>query len=161
MRLKRPHGYANPGGFDYERWLFQQRISATGYVRRDARNRRLDRDAAGFLAGLRRHIAAQFDALEPGPDSLPLIRALTIGERGTLTPAHWDTLRATGTSHLMAISGLHISLVAGLVFGLVRLVWSRLWALAETVPAPRAAALAALLAAMLYAGLAGLGIPTR
>lgn len=161
VRLKRPHGYANPGGFDYERWLFQQRISASGYVRQDARNRRLDRDAAGFIAGLRRHIGAQFDALVPGPDSLPLIRALTIGERGTLTPAHWDTLRATGTSHLMAISGLHISLVAGLVFGLVRLAWARLGTLAETVPAPRAAALAALLAAILYAGLAGLGIPTR
>jgi competence protein ComEC len=161
VRLKRPHGYANPGGFDYERWLFQQRISATGYVRQDTRNRRLGPDAAGVMAGLRRYIAAQFDALEPGPGSLPLIRALTIGERGTLTPAHWDTLRATGTSHLMAISGLHISLVAGLVFGLVRLAWARLGPLTETVPAPRAAALAALLAASLYAGLAGLGIPTR
>ncbi len=161
VRLKRPHGYANPGGFDYERWLFQQRISATGYVRDDARNQRLARDAAGFMAGLRRSIAARFDALAPGPDSLPLIRALTIGERGTLTPTHWDTLRATGTSHLMAISGLHISLVAGLVFGLVRTAWSRLGTPAETFPAPRVAAIAALIAAALYAGLAGLGIPTR
>ena len=161
LRLKRPHGYANPGGFDYERWLFQQRISATGYVRRDARNRRLASDAVGFMAGLRRHIASQFVALEPGSSSLPLIRALTIGERGTLTPAHWDTLRASGTSHLMAISGLHISLVAGLVFWLVRWAWSRLGTFAEIIPAPRAAAVTALLAAALYAGLAGLGIPTR
>jgi competence protein ComEC len=161
VKLKRPHGYANPGGFDYERWLFQQRISATGYVRKDARNRRLAADAAGFMASLRRYIASRFDALDSGSGSLPLIRALTIGERGTLTPAHWDTLRATGTSHLMAISGLHISLVAGLVFGLVRLAWSRMGTLAEILPAPRAAAVAALLAAALYAGLAGLGIPTR
>jgi competence protein ComEC len=161
VRLKRPHGYANPGGFDYERWLFQQRISATGYVRQDARNRRLTHHTAGIMVGLRRHVAAQFDALAPGPDSLPLIRALTIGERGTLTPAHWDTLRATGTSHLMAISGLHISLVAGLVFGLVRLIWARLGIFTEALPAPRAAALVALLAATLYANLAGLGIPTQ
>ncbi len=161
VRLKRPHGYANPGGFDYERWLFQQRISATGYIRDDKRNRRLARDGLGFMAGIRRNIASQFDAIGSAPGSLPLIRALTIGDRGTLAPAHWDTLRATGTSHLMAISGLHISLVAGLVFWLVRLVWSHLGTIAETIPAPRAAAVAALLAATVYAGLAGLSIPTR
>jgi competence protein ComEC len=161
VRLKRPHGHANPGGFDYERWLFQQGISATGYVRDDTRNRRLESRSWTFTDGIRKAIAAYFNSREYAPPGLALIRALTIGDAGAIDTAHWDVLRATGTTHLMVISGTHISLVAGLVFWLTRRVWSCLGGWSETVPATRAAGMIALSAATFYACLTGLGIPSR
>lgn len=166
VRLKRPHGFANPGGFDYERWLFQQGIRATGYVRKDLQhNRRLTAAYLSPISRLRNHLASAFEILQSdaGQNStaLPLIRALTIGDRSAMDAGQWQVLRATGTSHLMAISGLHISLVAGLVFWLACRVWSRCGNLAEWLPARKAAAIAALVAALLYALLSGFGIPAR
>lgn len=161
VRLKRPHGYANPGGFDYERWLFQQRIAATGYVREDGRNQRVQEGARFSATAMRRGLSERLDAVPLESPALALVRALTIGERSHVSTAQWDVLRSTGTSHLMAISGLHISLVAGLAFLLSRLCWSRLGSLPEILPARRSAALLALLAALLYAALAGFSVPTQ
>jgi len=161
VRLKRPHGFANPGGFDFERWLFQQRIRATGYVRKDTRNRRIDAGGVSPVAGFRHRLMRAYDAMGDGNAELAMVRALTIGDRGSLTPAQWQVLRATGTSHLMAISGLHISLVAGIVLWLTGVMWARPGRLTEIVPARKAAAIMALIAALLYALLAGFGIPTR
>ena len=161
VRLKRPHGFANPGGFDFERWLFQQRIHATGYVRSDVRNQRLEVLPFRFGTAQRLAVAEHFNALGTGLPGLGLIRALTIGDRSAVVPEQWDVLRATGTGHLMAISGLHISLVAGMVFWLIRLVWARLGGLTEIIPAGKAAAGLALVAAVWYANLAGWSIPTR
>ncbi len=110
---------------------------------------------------MRRFVAACLDSREQPTPGLALIRAMTIGDRSAIVPAQWEVLRSTGTSHLMAISGLHISLVAGLAFWLMRLVWSRLGALPEVIPSARAAAVLSLLAATCYAFLAGFGIPTR
>jgi competence protein ComEC len=160
VRLKRPYGLANPGGFDYERWLFQQRIRATGYVREDPRNRRLSSGWLSPLANYRNRLIHAFERLSDTAGA-GFVKALTVGERGDIRTAQWQVLNATGTSHLMAISGLHISLVAGLVFWLVRRGWSCLGRMAVRLPAPRAAAVAGLLAAVLYALLAGFGIPAR
>jgi len=160
VRLKRPYGLSNPGGFDYERWLFQQRIHATGYIRPDARNRRLARGRLTPLERYRNRLIGAFARLSDRPGA-GFIKALTVGERGDISAAQWRVLNATGTSHLMAISGLHVSLVAGLVFWVVRGLWSFSTRLAGRLPATRAAAVAALLAALLYALLAGFGIPAR
>ena len=161
VRLKRPHGYANPGGFDYERWLFQQRIVATGYIRDDARNQRLA-EGQRFTAGrVRATLAERLETVPRDSPGLSLVRALTIGDRSRVDAGQWAVLRETGTSHLMAISGLHISLVAGLVFLVSRWCWSLSGALAEAVPSSRSAALPALLAALVYAALAGFSLPTQ
>jgi competence protein ComEC len=161
VRLKRPHGFANPGGFDYEQWLFQQRIRATGYVRNDSRNKRISRGGVSAISGFRHRLMSVYAGLDQDLPGLALVRALTIGDRSAITSVQWDSLRATGTSHLMAISGLHVSLVAGLVFWLARFGWSRSSGLTRRVPAQKAAALLALGAAVLYAVLAGFAIPTR
>jgi competence protein ComEC len=161
VRLKRPHGFANPGGFDYERWLFQQRIRATGYVREDARNRRLATARPAIITAVRNRLQMTMEHLQADMPTMAMIRALTIGDRSAISTTDWAILRNTGTSHLMAISGLHISLAAGLLFWLVRGLWAGAGRFAEAVPARKIAALTAVAGALLYAMLAGFGIPAR
>lgn len=162
VRLKRPHGFRNPGGFDYERWLFQHRIRATGYVRAKSMRQHLGSEPLRYPVQSLRHalLGRLSQALGDRP-AAGIIRALAAGERADISPAQWETLRRTGTSHLVAISGLHIGLVAGLVFWLARGLWRWAGRGAERLPAPKFAALAALLAAAGYAALAGFSIPTQ
>ena len=120
VRLKRPRGLINPGGFDYERWLYQEGYGATGYVR-EGRVATAEIDSIGrqWLI-LRARLAGLVGSAAPTPDAAALLTALTIGERFRFEEPHWRTLQRTGTSHLVAISGLHVGLVAGLVFLLCR-----------------------------------------
>ncbi|MDX1594679.1 MAG: DNA internalization-related competence protein ComEC/Rec2, partial [Gammaproteobacteria bacterium] len=162
LRLKPPRGFRNPGGFDYEGWLFRRGIRATGYVRAHPENRRLG-PAPGpgaALQRLRQRLAGAFDGHLDGSPRRGLVKALALGDREGIGEAQWKVLRETGTSHLVAISGLHLGLVAGLVFAAVRRVWA--WVgLAGWWPAPWAAAWLTLPAVALYAGLAGFTVPTR
>ncbi len=162
VRLKRPHGFMNPGGFDYEGWLFQQRIGATGYVRTSADNRLLSSDRLSYpVQRMRQSLAdAITDQLEQ-PDFKGIVMALAIGERQAITQPQWEVLRKSGTIHLVAISGLHIGLVAGMVFFLTQWLWPRIASATLHWPAPRVAAVAGLLAATFYATLAGFTIPTQ
>ena len=160
VRLKRPRGLVNPGGFDYARWLFQEGYGATGYVRQGS-------PAAHEIGGiarrwlvLRAQLADSIGAAAMSKDAAALQTALSIGERFGFEDSHWRTLQRTGTSHLVAISGLHVGLVAGLIFLLGRWVALRM----PTAAASRNAELAAcasLLAAGLYAALAGFTVPTQ
>jgi len=161
VRLKRPRGRVNPAGFDYEGWLFHNGIAATGYVVRGAGNRLLERARGVGLTALRAGTARTVGERLAGEPMAAIIAALAVGDRAAMTNAQWRVLRVTGTSHLMAISGLHVGLVAGLVYFAV----ARLWCLAVApviwLAAPRAAAYAALAAATGYASLAGFTLPTQ
>ncbi len=161
VRLKRPHGFSNPGSFDYERWLFQRGIQATGYVRGKAENRRLGPAAAYPLARLRERVAGIIDQALPDHAAAGIVKALAVGVRDGISDSQWQVFRATGTGHLMAISGLHIGLVAALSFFLARRLWSLSSRAVLLLAAPRAAALVAMLAATMYAGLAGFALPTQ
>lgn len=162
LRLKPPRGFLNPGGFDFEGWLFQRGLGATGYVRDHPANRSLG-PAAGPRHGLQRLRQRLHGALATALADSPrrgLLTALALGERGAITPGQWTVLRHTGTSHLVAISGLHLGLVAGLFFMLARRAWG--WAgLTRIAPAQLAAAWLTLPLAALYAGLAGFSVPTQ
>ncbi|HKJ22988.1 MAG TPA: ComEC/Rec2 family competence protein, partial [Gammaproteobacteria bacterium] len=162
VRLKRPRGFMNPGGFDYEGWLFRHGIRATGYVREDAANRRLGaRPYAYGLQRLRQTLSAALaEDLKDSPYS-GIITALGVGDRHGISPAQWAVFSATGTTHLMAISGLHVSLVAGILFFVVRRLWARTVLPRWPWPAPKAAAVAALAGAGAYAALAGFSVPTQ
>ncbi len=162
VRLKPPHGFSNPGGFDYERWLFQQGVAATGHVTDADSAVRLDMGPGGqWLNRWRQGLRDRLDALLPSGPAAALVKALVIGDRGGIDPQQWEVFARTGTSHLIAISGLHVGLVAGVVFGLVRFGWSHVAWLVRRFAAPRAAAFAALLAAVAYAGMAGFAISTQ
>ena len=158
IRLKRPHGFMNPGGFDYEAWLFQNRLRATGYVVDDEGNTRLNK-AAGYNPDFVRFVIRNKIREALPPDKLAgFIPALAIGDRSGLSDAQWRVLTATGTNHLIAISGLHIGLVAGFAYLLTLPAWG--W-LRISVPAIRLAAAGAMFTALVYALLAGFSLPTQ
>lgn len=162
VKLKRPWAMRNAGGFDYEQWLFQQGIGATGYVRAQGENRLLQEKVAGHaLDRMRQHLQQAIAAALGEHPLRGVITALAVGERSAINDYQWEVLLATGTNHLVAISGLHVGLVAGLVY----MLFGRLWRLCPgcclRLPAPRAASLLALLAALAYAALAGFAIPTQ
>lgn len=125
LRLKRPRGSVNPHTFDYEAWLLQQGIYATGYVReRDATPEHLGAGGGMSAAvnGLRESLRQRITAVGADGSKLQregLIRALLLGDKSGVGSATQDLLRRTGTAHLLAISGLHVGMVAGvfLLFG--------------------------------------------
>ncbi|RYU58151.1 DNA internalization-related competence protein ComEC/Rec2 [Methylolobus aquaticus] len=160
VKLKRPHGMLNPGGMDYELWLFAHRIGATGYVRENDENQRLA--PRPDLFGFQRWRQALSDALEPVLREARfggILKALVFGDESDITPVQWDVLRKTGTAHLVAISGSHIALIAGWCFALAL----KLAAVAQVSRwAPMTvAAWAGFAGALAYSGLADFAIPTR
>ena len=166
VRLRRPRGLANPGGFDYARWLFQEGHGATGYVRQ-GRSAAHETGGIGAAGGIprqwllfRARLAESIQAAAMSKDAAALQTALSIGERFGFEDSHWRTLQRTGTSHLVAISGLHVGLVAGLIFLLARSIALRM-SVAVASRNAEVAASACLLAAGVYAALAGFTVPTQ
>jgi competence protein ComEC len=160
VRLTRPHGFQNPGGFDYEAHLFQNRLRARGTVRAWLAELP-ERPARYAIDRLRERLGGMIRVALADHPQAGIVTALANGHARGVAPDQWDVLRATGTLHLVAISGLHITLVAGIAFFLA----SRLWALpGYTVlrwPASQVGAVVALAAAAAYAALAGFVIPTQ
>jgi len=161
-RLKRPHGFQNPGGFDYEAYLFRSRIGATGYVRGEQLPERVDAGAGRFaIDALRQRLGERIATALAGNDYAGLVVALANGDGSGIHDEQWEVLRQTGTLHLVAISGLHISLIGGIAFFLGRFLWALPGYTVLRLPAPHAGAIAAMLAATVYAALAGFVVPTQ
>jgi competence protein ComEC len=169
VRLQRPHGNANPGGFDYEVWLLEQGVRATGYVRpAGAANRRLDSfvfSIGNVVEHAREGLRERITRALADKEYAGVIVALVIGDQRGIGQSDWTVFNRTGVSHLISISGLHITMVAGL-FGLaVSSLWRRSFftsaQLPLLLPAQKAAALAGAGIALLYVLLAGFGIPAQ
>ncbi|MES2772248.1 MAG: DNA internalization-related competence protein ComEC/Rec2 [Pseudomonadota bacterium] len=172
VRLKRPHGNANPYGFDYEAWLFERNIRATGYVRANNAHKvdgvptaqRLDEFVwrpAYFVEFLRDVLYQRFMRTLPDAPYVGVLLALTVGEQRIIPNAQWQVFNRTGITHLVSISGLHVTMVAALFAMLVRQLWRRSERLSLAVPAQKAALVAGWLAALFYALLAGFAVPTQ
>lgn len=156
VRLRRPRGFANPGGFDYEGWLFRQGVGATGYVRQGRPVADCRRPPG--LGALRGRIASRVETLLPAGEARAALLALTVGARHRIGDAQWQRYAVTGTSHLMAISGLHVGLAAGFAFVLAWLVQA---AAGRRGNLRDRATLAALLVAGGYAVVSGFAVPAR
>ena len=167
LRLRRPHGLFNPGGFDYEAWLFEQGIGATGSVRDNGRpethptrlglrGRFLD-----HIARMRAAVRERFDRVLGERPATGILAALAVGDQRAIANEEWRLFQRTGVTHLMSISGLHVTLVSGLVAWLVAAGWRRARTVALRLPARKAAALAAVLAALGYTLLAGFAVPAQ
>ncbi len=162
VRLKRRNGFANPGGVDREAQLFREGIGATGYVREDERNARLAPASARYaVTRARGWISGRIREAVRDPQVLGVLQGLAVGDTQAMTPEQWRVFAATGTTHLMAISGLHITMVAALAAWLggaiVRLpsAQMRRWS------AMHGQVIAGVAAALAYATLAGLSVPTQ
>jgi len=163
VKLKQPSGLFNPGGFDYERWLFQQQIRATGYIRHSSSNIKLDDSIpwSYFLDSIRQTFSEKLDEVLENNQFKGLLKALIIGLRDDIKPFTWQVFIDSGTNHLMAISGLHIGLLAAMGFFLGRYMWSTIPGLSNYIPAQQIGAVWAILFALTYAALAGFSIPTQ
>jgi competence protein ComEC len=164
VRLRRPHGSANPHGFDYEAWLLERDLRATGYIRARSGNRRLEERVHApkyWIERARGAIRERIQAALPAFPYAGVIAALAIGDQRAIPPEQWQTFTRTGVNHLMSISGLHVTMVSGLVFALVYGLWRRVPRLALALPAAKAAILGAFGAALLYALLAGYAVPAQ
>lgn len=155
VKLRTPNGVRNPGGYDAEKRALERNWLAQGYVRQQAT--RLG--SASGIDGLRNHLSTSM-AHRLGERQARFVQSLAIGDTRQLSDDDWEALRKTGITHLIAISGFHVGIVAlaasWLVFGLYRV----LPALGLVLARPLGMALASALAAWLYAGLAGFAVPT-
>lgn len=164
VRLKRPHGVVNPHGFDFEGWALAENMRAMGSVRLKSGVKRLDEQVLNpryFVDYVRANVASRIaNVLEAKPYA-GVIRALVIGEDSQISQHDWDVYLRTGTNHLMSISGLHITMLSGLIFSLVYWGWRRAPMLLMRLPAKKAAAIAGMFTAIVYAAMAGFSIPTQ
>ncbi len=156
-KLRAPRGLRNPGGVDGEKHALVERIVATGYVR----NPQFAHELAGprGIDAWRESMSARIADKVPQPSSR-FVRALALGDTRALDDADWARLRATGLTHLIAISGFHVGLVAGFFALLMRALWWCCPVLGRRVPRPQATVLAAFSGAVVYAALAGFALPT-
>lgn len=164
VRMKRPHGTSNPNGFDYEAWLLERGVRANGYVRPRTNAQRLDALANAppyRVEALRERVRTRIlDALEGGAYR-GVIAALVMGDQRAIGPGEWQTFTRTGVNHLMSISGLHVTMVAGVLYALVLALWRRSAHLTLRLPAPKAAAAGGVAGAFLYTLLAGFAVPAQ
>jgi competence protein ComEC len=164
VRLKRPHGNVNPHGFDIEAWLLENNLRATGYVRKDDRNTRLDEFAgrpSDWVERAREKVRARILAALTDARYAGVIVALTIGDQRAIPEPQWRVFNRIGITHLISISGLHVTVFAALAGTLAYALARRSMWLTTRLPARKLAALVGVVAAFLYVLLAGSQVPAQ
>jgi competence protein ComEC len=163
VRLRRPHGHVNPYGFDYEAWLLERGIGATGYVRHKGEQKRLGfrNHPLDYVERAREAVRDRFAAELGATPAAGILAALAVGDQRAISAEEWRLFNRTGVTHLMSISGLHVTLVSGLAAWLVAFGWRRVPAVVVRLPARKAAAAAAIAAALGYTLLAGFAVPAQ
>ena len=174
VRLKAPHGNRNPHGFDYELWLWEQGLQATGYVRAGPNDTAPLRRVDTWLHPVERARQAVRDAVfdrlknrqaagksDEHTRQAGIVAALITGDQASIERADWDVFRATGVAHLMSISGLHITLFAWVAVAVIGWLWRRSTRLCITVPVHHAAWVGGVALAAAYALFSGWGVPAQ
>lgn len=158
LRVRTPHGSSNPRAFDYEAWLYRRGIGAVATVRA---GERCEAPRAMPILRARQALIDRLDTWLPAHPGRAMVAALTVGDDSGFTDADWSVFRETGTSHLVAISGFNVAILAGLAFLLVRWTWPLSTRLAAALPAQKAGMIAAALAGLAYGLLAGWESPAQ
>jgi len=169
VRLKAPHAARNPHGFDYELWLWEQGVQATGYVRDGKRDTPPTLLAATWQHPVEqarehvrdrivRHFAAADDRLK---QAAGIVAALVTGDQRAIARADWQVFRVTGVAHLVSISGLHISMFAWLAAAVLGYLWRCSARLCLATPAPTVALVGGVCLATAYALFSGWGVPAQ
>lgn len=162
VRLQAAHASANPGGFNRAQWQYAQGAVASAKVLPTPAPQRLATSSAYPLQQWR---ATQLDLWQqqlPRSPYRPLLNALGLGWQADITAEQWQVLQRTGTTHLIAVSGSHLAIVAGWLYTLSALVWAALpWRWAQRWPRPLFAVLPTLIGCTLYTGITGAALPTQ
>jgi competence protein ComEC len=164
VRLKAPHGNVNRNGFDYELWLWEQGLQATGYLRAGPRDVPPLRVASTWQHPIelaRQSVRDAVFAHVADRKTAGVLAALIVGDQNAIERADWDVFRATGVAHLMSISGLHITMFAWAAALLVGALWRRSERLCLAWPAQHAALVGGVLLATLYSLFSGWGVPAQ
>jgi competence protein ComEC len=164
VRLKAPHGNSNPHGFDYELWLWEQGLQATGYVRagpNDPPPQRLGDTWRHPVERARQEVRDAVFERVADRRTAGLLAALIVGDQNAIDRSDWDIFRATGVAHLMSISGLHVTMFAWAAALLVGALWRRSQRLCLAWPAQHAALIGGVMLATGYALFSGWGVPAQ
>ena len=161
VRLRRPRGSQNPGSFDVESWLFRKHIAANGYVVNGWRNRMLASAAPNLPQRIRIGFTERVKDLLGDSEAAAVINAIVVGTRHLISAEQWQRYAVTGTSHLMAISGLHVGLAAMGSYLLARGLSGLCWRRGSYRNHHVLATMIALLAALAYVQISGLALPAR
>ena len=164
VRLKRPHSTYNPHGFDFEAWALAENMRATGTIHNKSGYKKLANFVwrpSYLVEHLREKVGNHISQTLANKPYAGVIRALVVGDDSQISATEWNVYLRTGVNHLMSISGLHITMLAGLAFAVAAFVWRRFPSLVLHMPTRKAATIAGLLVAILYALLAGMSVPTQ
>jgi competence protein ComEC len=161
VRLKPARGLHNFSGFNYDRWLFAHHIRATGYVVGKLSQQLLRREYQFGFATFRAEVQNIIQQNINHNNIAAIITSLTVGLRDGLNFKDWQILQRTGTSHLFAISGLHVGFVVAIIYWLASFLWRRFAYVLLLLPAQRFAAMTSMLAAVFYGTLVGWSLPTQ
>jgi competence protein ComEC len=161
VKLKRNNSYQNFAGFDYEKWLFFKQIDATGYVKKSKFNQKISTINTLSIHKIRQKIRHNLQPFLSKLEFGGVINALIIGDRSLITPKHWEIFKNTNTTHLSVISGLHIGLVSGLIFMFFSKLWRKCSYCLRKIPAQVFGSYFGVMAAFIYALMAGFSIPTQ
>ena len=167
VRLKRPHGTMNPGGYDFEAWMLERNLRASGYVRTGRSTAPATRSHTMVwtphyaIERARSNLRAQLQAKLEGKRYGGVLLALVLGDQRAISDADWTLFNRTGIGHLVSISGLHITMIASLIGLIIGATWRRSPVLLARAAAQTAAVVGGLIGAFLYALLAGWGVPAQ
>lgn len=163
VRLRQPHGNVNPHGFDYELYLFEQGLRATGYVRVNDKvaPQLLDQRAGHAIDRLRQSVRDAIDATVREPRAAGVLAALAVGDQSAIEREDWQLFRNTGVAHLMSISGLHVTMFAWVAGLVIVSLWRRSGRAVLWLAAPLAGRLGGLALAAAYALFSGWGVPAQ
>lgn len=161
VKLKKPRNFLNPGSFDYVQSLKTRHIHWTGYIRATDNKCLKETPQAFDWLVLRERLALALQKQSPNEQTTGMLEALTLNITNHISQEQWELFRRTGTIHLFGISGEHIALVSGLVFFILKWLWSRSERCCLWIPAHFIASSGGLLSALLYAFLAGFQPPVQ
>lgn len=161
VKLKHNNSYQNIAGFDYEKHLFSNNIHATGYVKKSIDNQFIANSGLSSIHTIRENIRQSIQPVLQIFEFSGVMNALIIGDRSLISDNHWQLFQSTNTTHLSVISGLHIGLVAGLVFWLSQQLWRLCPRCLLYAPSQIFASYLGLISALSYAVVAGFSVPTQ
>ena len=163
-KLKRPYGSLNPYTFDFERWSFHQDFGASGSIRLG--KLLVDQDISWTEIELRMELM-RWNLHQKIRSMLPsdaryvgVLIALVMGDQNAINQDDWQVFNATGIGHLISISGLHVTMLAGVGASFAAFIWRR-HTLPLIAPVSKVAAVSGFITAFVYAWLAGFQIPAQ